>query len=263
MFDIIKNKINSYPDNRSRYNYLREYLQILILKILDEKGHFQSLAFVGGTALRILYDLQRFSEDLDFSVIDKKSYSLKKIAADLQYELEKYNLTANLTYKDNKTVAVVNIKFARLLFDLGISNLKNEKFYIKMEIDERPPKGFQTKLCVINKDFFVAINHYDLPSLFAGKLHAILFRKYTKGRDYYDLLWYLSHHTQPNLELLNQAILQTQGKNLHLDENKLEVLLTEKITKTDFKKVLKDVEPFLQNNSETRLFNEKFFLAAL
>ncbi|MFA6409893.1 MAG: nucleotidyl transferase AbiEii/AbiGii toxin family protein [Gammaproteobacteria bacterium] len=263
MNDYLKNKLNAYNDTRSRYHYLREYLQLLILKVLDEKGHFKFIAFVGGTALRILYDLHRFSEDLDFALVNKKHYSLPKIAEDLEYELTKYNFPATVKYKDKNNVAVVYIKFGELLAAAGLSNLAAQKIFIKMEIDEFPPEGFQTELSVINKDFFAAINHYDLPSLFAGKLHAILCRKYTKGRDYYDLLWYLSHNTEPNFKLLNAAVLQTQGKNPHFDKESLKNALSKKITETDFKLVLNDVDPFLQDTNESRLFNQTVFLAAL
>lgn len=263
MLELLKTKLATYPNDQARYNYLREYLQLYILKILDEKGYFQQLAFVGGTALRIIYDLKRFSEDLDFSLVDAKQFKANKLATDIERELKLINCEVTIKCKVDKTVAVIWFKFPQLLSSLGLSPHQTQLLSIKMEIDQNSPQGFARVFSVINKEFLIAINHYDLPSLFASKLHAFLFRKYRKGRDYYDLLWYLSRKTTPNYTLLNNAIIQTQHKNLKLNAVGLKQLLTEQINQTNFKHITLDIEAFLEDSSEIRFFTKEFFLQAL
>lgn len=263
MLEVLKTKLTKYTNDQARYNYLREYLQLYILKILDEKGYFRNLAFVGGTALRIIYDLKRFSEDLDFSLVETKQFTAAKLAQDIARELKLINCDVIVKCKENKTAAVIWFKFPKLLPALGLSPHQAQSLNIKMEIDQNPPSGFTTILNVLNKEFLIAINHYDLPSLFASKLHAFLFRKYRKGRDYYDLLWYLSRKVKPNYVLLNNAIIQTQHQNLKLDAITLKQLLEEQINQTNFKHLTLDVEAFLEDSNEVRFFTKKFFLQAL
>jgi predicted nucleotidyltransferase component of viral defense system len=258
MIDLIKKKLIPYHSQAEKYNYLREFLQLLILKILDEKGCFRNIAFVGGTALRILYDLNRFSEDLDFCLIEKNHYDFVSLIETLESELKHYNLNVSISKKSVKTVGAAFVKFDNLLFATGLSPLKDQKILIKLEIDQNPPAGYKTQLTLINKEFLMAINQYDLPSLFSGKLHAVLCRKYTKGRDFYDLIWYLSKKTKPNYSLLNNAIQQTEHKSLDLNKIKLNKLLLEKIDATDFKKVKNDIEPFLVDHNEIRFFEKEF-----
>lgn len=263
MLEAIKEKLQKYGNKTDKYNYLREYLQLLILKILDEKGYFRHVAFVGGTALRILYDLKRFSEDLDFSLINKSRYSFKKMIDTIVAELQHANLPVTANIKDNKVVAHAFLRFDQLLFTLGLSTHKDQKLSIKIEVDEDPPTGYETELTLINKEFLININHYNLSSLYAGKLHALLHRPYAKGRDYYDLLWYLSRKTEPNFLLLDQSILQTQKNNPRLDQAKLNQLLHEHFNKTDFKKISQDITPFLMDAGELRYFDKTFFLNLL
>jgi len=261
MLELIKEKLCKYDgSNSDKYNYLREYLQHLVLKIMDEQGFFRNLAFVGGTALRVLYDLNRFSEDLDFSLISADNYNYLKMMHMIQNELQKNNLNVLIKSKSQKTVAASFIGFADLLFELGLTKLKEQKIFIKFEVDQNPPIGYQTKLSLINKDFFVAINHFDLPSLFASKLHAILCCKYTKGRDFYDLIWYLSKKIEPNYKLLEQAFLQTEKEKISFNKEELAKILQSKIEKTDFKLIQDDVAPFLVNISELRYFEKEVFL---
>lgn len=261
MLELIKDKLHKHDgSNSDKYNYLREYLQHLVLKIMDEQGFFRNLAFVGGTALRILYDLNRFSEDLDFSLISVDNYDYMKITRVIENELRKSNLNVLIKSKAEKTLAASFVSFSGLLFELGLTKLKEQKISIKFEVDQNPPVGYQTKLSLINKDFLIAINHFDLPSLFASKLHAILCRKYTKGRDFYDLLWYLGKKIEPNYGLLKQAFLQTEKAEISFNKEVLVKMLQSKIEKTDFKLIKDDVAPFLVNANELRYFEKDFFM---
>lgn len=263
MFEIMAEKLKNIEGNANKYNYLREYLQLLILRILDEKGYFRQLAFVGGTALRILYDLRRFSEDLDFSLVSKKDYQFSEIMTALQRSLEKQNFDVDITSKTEKTVASAFIKFNQLLYQLNLSPHKEKKISVKFEVDQHPPLGYKTELSLFNKEFLFSINHYDLPSLYASKLHAVLCRRYTKGRDYYDLLWYFGHRIEPNYLLLERAIEQTEHKKLVLDKKNLHALLENHLEKVDFSKIKKDIEPFLEDHQELRYFTKDFFVKAI
>lgn len=263
MIDVIQQKLQSLTSAEEKYNQLREFLQLLILKIVDENGYFRNLAFVGGTALRIIYNLKRFSEDLDFCLANRDHYHFSTIMRELEHQLRLYHLDAEIRFKDHKNVASAFIKFDNILHLSGLSQHTDKKLLIKFEVDQNPPQGYQTELSVINKDFLIGINHFDLPSLFAGKLHAVLCRKYTKGRDYYDLIWYISQHIQPNFVLLNNAVQQTEHQEWHIDKDNLPKLLKDRFQMTDFSKVRADITPFLMDSKEARFFEEKYFLSLI
>lgn len=255
----IENRLKQYTTYEEKFNYLREFLQLLILKILDEEGYFRNLAFVGGTALRVLYDLNRFSEDLDFCLISKGNYAFSQLMQNLEKKLRLENFDVTVRYKDAKTVASGLIKFENLLYQLGLTAHRDKKLTIKFEVDQNTPAGYNTTLSVISNDFFIAINHFDLPSLLSGKLHALLYRKYTKGRDFYDYIWYVGKKITPNFVWLNNAISQTEHVAASVDADNIKSLLLEKFEKTNFNHVQKDIAPFLKNPKEIRYFNQPFF----
>src|SRR3989338_85113 len=206
MIQVLKDKLKETRDAEAKFNLAREFLQILILKILADRLAFKHLAFVGGTALRILFDLRRFSEDLDFSITRKKGYSFHKLSQDLQYQLKKYGLDVDLEENEQKTVESIMLRFKDILSSLGLSPLKSQKLSIRLEIDTNPPAVWKTDISLINKIYTFTVVHYDIPSLYASKLCACFFRKYVKGRDFYDLVWYLGKKVMPNFRLLNNAI---------------------------------------------------------
>jgi predicted nucleotidyltransferase component of viral defense system len=260
MLELLKTRLKDHP---RPFEETREFLQLLLLKIIDEKGYFQSIAFMGGTALRILYNLNRFSEDLDFALTNKKTFLFSKFINTLKKELELQNFSVTVTYKENKVVSSAFFKFEHLLFDLNLSPHKDERLSIKLEVDQQPPSEFITSFTLLNKMFLTSIHHYDLPSLFSGKLHAVLFRKYTKGRDFYDLMWFIGKKINPNYTLLTNAILQTENIKLQIDSKKLIELLTQKIQQLDFKKIRSDISPFLADPNEIRFFEKDLFLSLI
>ncbi|MCX7115065.1 MAG: nucleotidyl transferase AbiEii/AbiGii toxin family protein [Gammaproteobacteria bacterium] len=261
MIDVLKQQVKEYKGNHNdKYNFLREQLQILILKKIDEAGYFKNIAFVGGTALRILYDLKRFSEDLDFSLINATTFDFTQFIEKLRYELHLESLVIEHKSKMRDAVCMAQLKFKDLLFETQLSPHKDEVIMIKLEVDCRPPAGYKTELTLVNKGDLVAINHFDLPSLFAGKLHAILQRKYTKGRDYYDFLWYMARKIKPNFLMLNQALEQTMGVNPNLDEHTLIHVLEKRFDETNYALVRKDVEVFLSDPKEIRFFTKEIFM---
>jgi predicted nucleotidyltransferase component of viral defense system len=261
MQEVLLKKIEKAVSTEDKINKTREFLQILCLKIMFDRGVFDNLAFVGGTALRILYDLKRYSEDLDFSLILQKGYSFGNMLKELTYELEKNGLKVEATKKETKIVHSSMIKFPGLLNELRISDIKEQKLSIKLEIDTNPPKGWGLQTSPVTESFVFAVKHFDLPSLFATKLHACFFRRYIKGRDFYDLIWYLGKKVIPNFILLNNAIQQTEGPSHEIiDIKNLKDFMKRKLDKTDFKPVIKDVERFLENKSELKLLTKEYLL---
>lgn len=235
-------------DPGQRLNKLREYFQALVLRSLHESEAFRSLAFVGGTALRFLHQLPRFSEDLDFSVVASADYAgtawMTKIKRDLL--LAGYNV--QVSWNDRKVVHAAWIRLEGLLHEAGLSGMADEKLAIKLEIDTRPPAGACCERRVVTKYVTFLIQHYDLPSLLAGKLHAVLTRPYAKGRDWFDLLWHLSQRppTEPNVVQLQNALDQTQGGGRH-DAALWKTLVRHRLESLDFSAVLEDVRPFLES----------------
>lgn len=256
MIEILQQHIGSETSRESKINKLREMLQILCLKILQDKGCFSNISFVGGTALRILYNLKRFSEDLDFSVIERKEYDFLAIISILKHNFNLFGLDMEADYsKEIKTVQSSMLKFPGLLKTLGMSELKDRKLSIKIEIDSNPPAGWKIENTVVNNIYILNITHFDIPSLYATKIYACFFRKYVKGRDFYDLLWYLGKKVKPNYVLLNNAIEQTQGKSPALNDENIKGFLLNKIKNIEFKAIRKDVERFIEDKNELKLLD--------
>lgn len=260
MLDIIKDSLSVTSDKEEKGHRLREALQVLVLKILSDANILGSLAFVGGTALRLLFDLRRFSEDLDFSLINKQSYDFKKLEETLRYQLGKYGFAAELVSQEDKTVNSILIKFPQVLHEAGLSGLKSQKLAIKLEIDTNPPQGYGITMSAISSLYIFTLTHYDLQSLYASKLHACFYRKYIKGRDFYDLLWYIGKKVNPNFLLLNNAIKQTQGKDVDMNEDNFAELLKARVLEVDFKKVREDAGRFLIDKAELKLLDKETFL---
>jgi len=257
MLDIIKSHLNENMSREERIHLVREDLQLIILKTLYDIGMFGHLAFVGGTALRILFDLRRFSEDLDFSLIRGKGYNFIKFSRAIEYQLKKYGFDVDVKKNDLRTVQRILVRFKNILMALGLSDMREQKLSIGIEIDARPPKGWETDISLISKVFVFTVTHYDIASLYATKIYACFFRKYVKGRDFYDLVWYLGKKILPNFILLNNAIAQTESKKIVVTETNFREFLLEKMIKVDFARVRKDVERFLVDKGELKLLNKE------
>lgn len=258
MIDVLKQQLHKGMAVDEKLNITREYLQILCLKIMYDKGFLSHLAFVGGTALRIIFDLRRFSEDLDFSLVNKKEYDFSAINAELIRGFGLYGLKADSKpKKEGSNVNGTFLKFTGLLKEVGLSPMASQTLSIKVEVDSRPPEGGTVVSTYVNKVYPITITHYDLPSMFATKLHACFYRKYLKGRDFYDFIWYLGKKVTPNIALLNNAITQTQGTDPGINKGTLKGFLLENIRKVDLAQARRDVERFLEDKSELRLFDVK------
>lgn len=179
MKDYCLELVANEEGTNAKFNLMREYLQFYILKIMQDEGVFRETAFLGGTALRFLYGLPRYSEDLDFSNAGKPVYAFSALLKKIKDELSLAGYSAEALPAKEKTVNGAFIKFAGLMYEAGISPLKSHKFSIKIEVDTNPPAGATLQTRVVNKFFPLTFLSYDLPSLFAGKFHALLSRKYT------------------------------------------------------------------------------------
>lgn len=263
MLDVLKKQVAGFPSREEKLNYLREFLQILILKIIGDTGYFRNLSFVGGTALRILYDLRRFSEDLDFSLFEKSHYDFQQLGDRLQQQMRNYGLEADFKMQQKNAVQNIEIRVTNILLPLGLSSHKGEKLFIKLEIDSNPPAGARTEISLVSRTYVFTVTHYDIPSLFATKLHACFFRGFVKGRDFYDLLWYLGKRIKPNFDLLNNAIRQTHPERGPVTESNFKEFLENELSKIDFKKAQQDVARFLEDKAELKLIDREVFLAAL
>ncbi len=263
MIDVIKQQFTAGMPDNEKLNRIREFLQLACLKFIYDKGIFNKIAFTGGTALRLIFGMRRFSEDLDFSLFDKKGYSFSELNSEILRGFSLNGIKVESAQKEEKTVHSALFKFSGVLKATGLSPLDGQKLSIKLEIDTNPPKGGNLTETLVNKVYVLNLVHFDLPSLFATKLHACFYRKYLKGRDYYDLIWYLSRKVKPNLLLLNNAIAQTQGENPRLDEAGFKKFLLEHVKKVDLSLAKKDVERFLEDKAELALFDSKAIQAAI
>ena len=231
---------NNIPLTNSR-RLLTEYLQTEILQILYNSQYGKHLTFMGGTCLRFVYRIERFSEDLDFDLISNKDFDFQKLADYFEKELKRLGFIVDTRVKETENIFIIFIKFSQVMKQIGVSELDNQKLKIKFKVDSSPLKNIKYKSEIISaygKNFNVIVN--TLETLFAQKLLALFLRPYQKGRDFYDLIWFLA---QKNIEP-NYKILQEKGFKIK-NEKELIEKMEEVISKLDLKQASRDVERFL------------------
>ncbi len=255
---------------------LREIIQEVALLGLWRAKFFEHAAFYGGTALRILYGLDRFSEDLDFSLLTPSpDFNLARYTASLEEELQAFGFNVRVEMVDKAVESAVQSAFLK-------ANTRNELLVIeageeltgqvaagqvlkvKIEVDTDPPPGFSTQTRYLLQPIPFAVRSYSLPDLFAGKMHAILFRKWknrVKGRDWYDLVWYAANHPRLNLAHLEQRMRQTGhwSGDKNLSPVVFADLLFEAIDRLDVNQARKDVAPFVKDQQMLALWSHDFF----
>ena len=266
MKEYLKDLIQSTSSPVEALNQTREYIQALILQGLQRAGAMTALAFHGGTSLRFLYSLPRYSEDLDFALEgNTERYDFRSILQAIRKDIEAQGYNLQLKVNDQKTVHSAFIRFSGLPYELNLSPHRDETLAVKLEVDTRPPAGATLETSLVRRHVLLNIQHHDRASLLAGKLHAILQRPYMKGRDLYDLIWYLSDRNwpAPNLMLLNHALAQTDwsGPNLTL-ENWHEVVRM-RIEAVPFEQASMDVRPFLVSDEDIKLVSRENLLRLL
>ena len=266
MKDVLIELVHKAPSPMDGRNLAREYLQARILAALQRAGAMIPLAFHGGTALRFLYTHGRFSEDLDFALEgDRQHYDFRGYLQAIRTELRPEGYSVELKVSDQKTVHSAFIRFPGLLYDLGLSAMPSEVLAVKLEVDTHPPAGAVLATSVVRHFFLLQIQHHDKASLLSGKLHAILQRAYAKGRDVYDLLWYLSDPTwpSPNLFMLNNALAQTHWAGEEVTEANWRKLVGNRLKELDWESIQPDVRPFVEPGFDVSLLTLKNLEQAL
>ena len=255
---------------------LREIIQEVALLGLWRAKFFEHAAFYGGTALRILYGLDRFSEDLDFSLLTPSpDFNLARYTASLEEELQAFGFNVRVEMVDKAVESAVQSAFLKantrnelLVIEAGEELMgqvaAGQVLKVKIEVDTDPPPGFSTQTRYLLQPIPFAVRCYALPDLFAGKMHAILFRKWknrVKGRDWYDLVWYAANHPHLNLAHLEQRMRQTGhwSGDKSLSPVVFTDLLFEAIDRLDVNQARKDVAPFVKDQQMLALWSHDFF----
>lgn len=229
-------------------NIAREYLQARVLGAMQRRGAMVPLAFHGGTALRFLYGIPRYSEDLDFALEGAaSSYDFRGYLEGIRLELDAEGYQVDVRVSDKRTVHSAFIRVARLLHELGLSSQRSEVLAVKIEVDTRPPSGARLETTVVRHHVLLHLQHHDRGSLLSGKLHALLQRPYAKGRDLFDLMWYLADRNwpAPNLGMLNAALRQTGWPGRALTPRTWRAAVRSRLEALDWKSIVSDVAPFL------------------
>lgn len=278
MSNIIEQMLEKYQINSTNdeINALKEIIQEIVLSGLSRGKFFESAAFYGGTALRIFYKLDRFSEDLDFALLSPNpNFNLSDYFVYIENELKSYGLNLEIDTKQKNTVSNITSAFVKgntiehiLKFFPNENDhkynqiLKNIK--IKFEVDINPPLGatYEEKYKLLPSPHQIKL--YDKESLFAGKIHAILCRnwkKRTKGRDLYDYIFFLANNTKVNLNLLKNKLLASNyiDQSFDLNINSLKELLIKKFNEIDYKEAKEDVIPFIKDTKSLDLWSSDFF----
>lgn len=273
--EIIQQRLLSYDCKTvlEQESALKEIAQEIALLSLSRSGFFRHAAFQGGTCLRILYGLQRFSEDLDFVLLaSDKQFDWGVYINRMKEEFETYGYTLEISYRQklNKAVQSAFLKADSLGGLLLLKDVRTNrpKIQIKLEIDTNPPEGSRYELNYLDFPLAFSVQTQDLPSLFAGKCHALLCREYVKGRDWYDFVWYVSRHVLINLDLLSHALNQAgpwEGKDPKVTMEWVKIELKRKINAINWDKAKEDVARFLQPRELISLdvWSKAFFLSRL
>ena len=263
MNELIKEKLETYNCKTpiEELNAIKEITQEVVLFALSKTDFFKNAHFCGGTALRIVHSLNRFSEDLDFSTtkvdpdfsfdnyMDEVLSTLKDLGLEMKVKKE----------KDNGFVKAREIKEDSEKWELSFPNLKRlKKVMIKLEIDTNPPGGSLEENEFLDFPYLHSINIGSIETLFAGKLHALLCRSFVKGRDWYDLLWYIKKNTGINYDQLANALKQMgpfKDQDIKVDRDFVVRELSKKIEQLNWKEVVHDVEKFLKSDEVLSLNN--------
>ena len=280
MNNIIEQMLNKYTikNINDEINALKEIIQEIVLSGLSRGGFFDEAAFYGGTALRIFYKLDRFSEDLDFALITpNKDFDLSKYFNSIEKELNAYGLNLVISSKQKSSDSNISSAFLKgntlehiLKFFPENENFKYNQILkdikIKFEVDINPPKGATYELQYKLLPSPHQIRLYDKESLLAGKIHAILCRNWqmrTKGRDLYDYVFFLSNNIKVNLELLKNKLIESNYIDNKADFNidVLKKLLIKKFNEIDYNDAKNDIIPFIKDVTSINIWSKEFFIS--
>lgn len=273
---MIKEWMEEYnPTNKGEAeSALREIMQEVALAGLYRAGFFEKAAFYGGTALRIFYGLDRFSEDLDFSLLDKnKDFSLESYLGAIETEFESLGMKVSVNEKKKTKHTNVDSAFLKsetiwrelvlesVIPQSGLSSVPSLK--IKLEVDTEPPLGFETEEKLLLKPFSFYVKCFTAPDLFAGKMHALLFRKWqkrVKGRDWYDLEWYIRKGIPLHLDhFLIRAKESSDWKKPIITETEFIDLVFNKIDNVSIENIKEDIIRFIPDETKLTIWSPEYF----
>jgi len=273
---MIKDWLDSYkPSNKEEaLQALREIMQEIALAGLQRAGFFEKAAFYGGTALRIFYGLNRFSEDLDFSLLEvNPDFSLDKYLNAILTEFKSLGMEVSIKEKQKTNKNNIESAFLKsetiwrelVLEDVlpqnGLTQKANIK--IKLEVDTIPPLGFETEEKLLLRPFSFYVRCFSISDLFAGKMHALLFRKWgnnVKGRDWFDMEWYIKKGTPLNLKhFVLRAKDSGDWTNENITQDELLELLNTKIDNVDFNRIKADISRFIPDTKILDLWSPTYF----
>ena len=267
MITIFDQMLNRYEirTNDDYTNALHEVMQQIALSGLYRGGFFNKAAFYGGTCLRIFYQLQRFSEDMDFSLLHAdKNFTLEDYFEPIFSEFKSLGRDVVINKKEKKNQT--NIESAFLKDDTAVYDLHfktEQRVKIKIEVDVNPPTGFSTEYKLLLLPFSFMTRCYSLPDLYAGKMHALLFRTWksrVKGRDWYDFEWYVRSGIPLNFNHFCERTYQFGSlQRGELTKPLFKQLLKEKITNTNIEMVKSDLRPFIRNQNEMEIWSADYF----
>lgn len=282
MHDAIRSMLNRYESQTrdESVNALREILQELALLGLWRGKFFEHAAFYGGTALRVLYGLDRYSEDLDFSLLrPNATFHLGDFGDALLREIHSFGFKVDFEPREKLARSRIESAFLKantyrqlLVIDPGEELLRGlpagKTLKIRLEVDTDPPDGFETESRYLLQPIPFALRVYRLPDLFAGKLHAVLCRRWksrVKGRDWYDLVWYTARHPQVNLAHLETRMRQSgdYGEDEPLTRVRLLDLLRQRIRQVDVAALRDEVAPFVRQRRSLEVWSAEFFLQTI
>lgn len=275
----IANLLENY-DLKTQDDYeiaIKEIIHQLALLGLWRSRFYEHASFYGGTALRIFYGLRRFSEDLDFSLLKKNDdFNIIPHLKAVETEIESYGFKFSVEKRDKVFDSQIESAFIKgntrinlLCIDAQDNIVKgfdsDRKIKIKLEIDTDPPGGSQHEIKTLLYPIPFSVKVFTRSNLFAGKMHAVLCRQWksrVKGRDFYDLVWYIGQKIPCRIEYLKERMIQTGHwkREDKLDKNILLKLLQEKLRAVDIEQIKKDVHPFLKDKQELDLWSRDFFL---
>ncbi len=278
MNSTIEEMLKYYQTNNltDKKNAMKEIIQEIVLCGLSRAGFFNKAAFYGGTALRIFYGLNRFSEDLDFSLTSPEpDFDLSSYFPVLKKEVTSWGLNVDISLKEKNTDSAIRSAFLKgntmehMLVFYASESLKSgisrdEIIKIKFEVDTMPPEGagYENKYRLLPSPYEVKM--YDMPSLFAGKVHAVICRAWkqrVKGRDLYDYIFYLSRNASLNLPHLKARLVQSGAwdpeKDLSIEDTR--DLLFSRFDSIDFENAKNDVRPFIRDTDSLNIWSADFF----
>ena len=265
MNNILEQMLSQYQivTDKDQRNAIYEVMQQITLAGLYRGGFFDNAAFYGGTCLRIFHKMERFSEDMDFSLLaSDESFKLENYFQAIVEEFKTVGREIIITKKDKRNFGKVESAFLKddtEVYDVAFQTERSLK--IKIEVDTAPPMKFQTEQKLLLHPFSFMTRCFTLPDLYAGKMHALVFRTWknrVKGRDWYDFEWYVRNGIKLGFTHLQERIKEFNG--IEMDKEEFIKLLKERLVSTDIKMVKQDVEPFIKNTDSLEIWSNDYFL---